>query len=296
MANCVHCGKPAGVFRRYHAECRAKHEFAIRAIPAFFEKALHSSVPADRFDQLLQDAAEASYVSRGQFRSLAIAGIASMAKSATAHDLPTRAQEDRIIEIADAVGLALDAVPEADATLIKANILRDLSAGVIPDRVTVVGPLPADVGRDEDVIWIFNRAKPYRAPRPKGQPARPPALPAISDLPEYYPPASLAEDWSHAKGLIEETAGDLIVTTTQLVMVWNDRTRSYPYRKIAGFRPHPKGFVIARGAADSRIILFMVDDAWFAANLVARMLRLNASSDPGEADTDHEIPLSDDDA
>jgi hypothetical protein len=90
---------------------RAKHEFAIKAIPVFFEKALHSSLPADRFNPLLQDVSVASSAPT-MFRSLAIAGIASMAKSAVAHDLPTRAQEDRMIEISDAIVLAINSVSE----------------------------------------------------------------------------------------------------------------------------------------------------------------------------------------
>ena len=85
----------------------------------------------------------------------------------------------------------------------------------------------------------------------------------------------MGEDGGNASGLVEESAGDLVVTTKQLVMIWGERQRAFPYSKIAGFHARRDGFLITRGAAQDRVVLFMVDDPWFAANLVARLLRLS---------------------
>ncbi len=165
MAKCIHCGRRAGLFRRSHAECRAKYDLAMTMIPAFFEKALNSSLAADRFDELLRNAAAASYITPAQLRSLAISGISAMTEATLADHLVTDAEEERIIEIADAVGLTLDDIPTADDKLIKANVLRELDAGRIPDRVTVVGALPIELEPDESVVCMFKHTKTYRSGR-----------------------------------------------------------------------------------------------------------------------------------
>jgi hypothetical protein len=277
MAKCIHCGKPTGLFRRYHAECRAKYDLAMTMIPAFFEKALNSSLAADRFDELLRNAAAASYVTPPQLRALAIAGIGAMTESTLDDHLLTSAEEERIIEIADAVGLTLDAIPAADDKLIKASVLRELDAGRIPDRVTVMGALPIEFEPDEAVVWIFNQTKTYRSSRSKkDETAEPTPTSPGAHLPLYYSPSTLGEDGGNAARLVEESVGDLVVTTNQLFMIWGDRQRSFPYSKIVGFNARRDGFRITRGAAQDRIVLFAVNDPWFAANLVARLLRLSA--------------------
>lgn len=284
MAKCIHCGKPAGLFRRSHAECRAKHDLALTMIPAFFEKVLNSSLAADRFDELLRNAAAASYITSAQLRSLAISGISTMTEFTLADHLLTEAEQERIIEIADAIGLTLDDIPIADDKLIKANVLRELDAGRIPDRVTVVGALPIELEPDEAVVWIFNQTKTYRSSRSKkDEMAELPPTSPIAHLPLYYPASTLGEDGGNAAGLVEESVGDLVVTTHQLFMIWRERQRSFPYSKIAAFHARRDGFLITRGAAQDRVVLFVVDDPWFAANLVARLLRL---STPAKAEAD----------
>jgi hypothetical protein len=254
-------------------------------IPAFFEKALNSALAADRFDELLRNAASASYITPSQLRSLAVTGIGAMTQSTLADHLLTEAEEERVIEIADAVGLTLDAIPAADDNLIKANVLRELDAGRIPDRVTVVGALPIDLEPDESVVWIFNETKTYRASRSKkDEPVELPTTSPISNLPLYYSPATLGEDGGNAAGLVEESVGDLVVTTKQLFMIWSERQRSFPYSKIAGFHARREGFLITRGATQDRVVLFAVNDPWFAANLIARLLRLNALVKEEQAD------------
>jgi hypothetical protein len=291
MAKCIHCGRPAGLFRRYHAECRAKYDLAMTMIPAFFEKALNSSLAGDRFDELLRNAAAASYIAPAQLRSLAISGIAAMTESTLADHLLTEAEEERIIEIADAVGLTLDAIPKADDKLIKANVLRELDAGRIPDRVTVVGDLPVELAADESVVWIFNQTKIYRSGRSKRrEPARLPSTSPIAHLPLYYSATMLDADGGNPARLVEEAVGDLVVTTNQLLTVWRERQRSIPYAKIVGFRARRDGFLIARGGSQDSVVLFAVDDPWFAANLVARLLRL---SPPAEAETEAEAEQDD---
>src|SRR6185437_16407330 len=159
MSNCTHCGKPAGLFRNHHADCRAQFERATATIPAFFEKLLQSLLPADRFEQLLKEVAATFHIPPDRLRSLSIDGINAMVDSAVSQGLPTFKDEDRILEIATTLGLSAEDIPGLTDRLVKIGILRDLDEGLAPDRVTVVGPMPFELEAGESIIWIFNGVK-----------------------------------------------------------------------------------------------------------------------------------------
>jgi hypothetical protein len=276
MANCVHCGRAAGLFRTYHQNCREQHDLAVKTIPGFFEKALRSSLPAERFDQLLRDAAAGAWIEPDRLRSLSIKGVRKMIDAVLADHLVTAAEEQRVIEIADAVGIPQDAMPDVHGKLVKAAVLRELDAGIIPDRIDVVGPLPLEFEPAETVIWIFNGVKCYRSQRAKdNQPAAPAQTNPVQALPAYYSLSSPDEEPDIDAGLIDEGVGDLVVTTDNLIMVWEDRQRSIPLARVIGFRARSDGVELARGTAQDRVNAFALDDPWFAANLLARLLRKN---------------------
>jgi hypothetical protein len=150
----------------------------------------------------------------------------------------------------------------------------------------VVGALPIELEPEEVVVWIFNQTKTYRSSRSKkDEMVELPTTSPIAHLPLYYSASELGGDGGNAAGLVEESVGDLVVTTNQLFMIWGTRQRSFPYSKIAGFHARRDGFLITRGAAQDRVVLFAVDDPWFAANLVARLLRL---STPAKAEEEAE--------
>jgi hypothetical protein len=294
MPNCMYCGKPAGLFRRYHVECRAQYDRATTTIPLFFEKLLDSVLPADRFQQLLKEVAATFHIGPDRLRTLSIEGINAMLDAALAQHLPTVDDEDRILEIAGALGFAAEDIPGLDDRLVKAGVLRDLEDGDIPDRVTVVGPMPVDLEPDETVVWIFNNIKTYRAPKAKDGPAAP-ASPAVQrDMPAYFSPSSLGPRPVQTEGMVERGAGDLLVTNRNLFIVANNYQRQIHLSRIAALNTYSDGFQIVRATRNDAPMTILVDDPWFAANLIVRLLRLSSDSAPhlevGDAEVVRERP------
>ena len=269
MSNCTHCGKPAGVFRNYRADCRAQFERATATIPAFFEKLLQSLLPADRFKELLREVAATFHIPPDQLRSLSIDGIRAMVDSAVTQRLPTITDEDRILEIATTLGLSAEDISGLTEKLVKIGILRDLDEGAAPDRVTVVGPMPFELEADESIIWIFNGVKVLRGSKAKN------ASPAMNrhDMPDYLPPASVGQDSARFPESAEIGSGDLMITNRHVFIVSDDRHRQIPFSRLAHVATFSDGFQLAR-SADERPLTFLVDDPWFAANLVIRLMRL----------------------
>jgi hypothetical protein len=278
MPNCSYCGKPAGLLRRYHAECRAQFDRAIGTIPLFFEKLLESDLPADRFKQLLREVAERFHIEPKKLRSITIDGINAMVQAALRQRLVTPDEEDRILEIAEAVGLTLSDMPDLEEKLVKVRVLRDLGDGRTPDRIEVVGPMPIDLEPGETIIWIVNGAHSYRQPR-EPAPPRAPSRPQ-HDMPDYFSQASLGQQPAPTDGLISRGDSDLMITDRNLFVVLSERHLKIPLTKVEAFHAYSNGFQIVLARKESRDFIVTVADSWFAANLIVKLIRLSSNAGP----------------
>ena len=258
--------------RRRHRECRERHTRALATIPELFTKALHSSLPAERFGVLLKDAAGASFIKPRDLGSLCVRGISSMIDSVLEERLLTTAEEERISEIKDALGPGIADVTELNEKLIKINMLRELSAGQLPDRVTVVGPMPIELRQHERVIWIFNRVIGFRrrtavAPPPEGTGIVFPAT--EKDL--YCGLRAFINDPIPTDDLLEEATGDLVVTDRNIYFIFGDGQRRIPMAKITALQPHADGIRVTCEQPQGRSRAFKLADPWLAANLIVRL-------------------------
>jgi hypothetical protein len=240
-------------------------------IPELFTKVLHSSLPATRFGELLTTAAGASFIKPRDLASLCVEGISSMIDAVLEERLLTTAEEERINEIKDALSPNLADMTDLDEKLIKISVLRDLKAGQIPDRVTVVGPMPIDLRHHEKVMWIFNRVICFRRHAPAVSPGGITFPATEKDL--YCGFRAFANDPLPMENLREEAAGDLVLTNRNIYFIFGDGQRRIPMIKITALQPHAEGIQVTCEAPD-RSRTFKVDDPWLAANLIVGLMML----------------------
>lgn len=274
MAQCIYCGQPAGFLRRRHAECHERHTRALTMIPELFAKALHSSLPATRFGQMLKEAAAASFIKPRALGALCIGGISRMIDAVLEERLLTAAEEERIKEIKDALGSAID-MANLDEKLIKVSILRELAAGQLPDRVTVAGPMPIELRQHETVVWLFNDVVSFRSRAPV-TPAPPPSgigFPTTNkDL--YCGIRAFANDPLPVNELVEEATGDLMITNRNIYFTFGDGQRRIPMTKITAMQPRADGIQITCEEPQGRSRTFKLDDPWLAANLIVGLVKI----------------------
>jgi hypothetical protein len=236
---------------------------------------LHSSLPATRVGQLLKDAAGASFIKPRDLGALCIKGISSMIDTVLEERLLTAAEEERIAEIKGALGPALADMADLNEKLIKIGILRDLKAGQIPDRVTVVGPMPIDLRPHEHVVWIFNRVVGFR--RPAAVPASDAAggitFPA-TDTDLYCGLRAFDHDPVPRENLVEEATGDLVLTNRNIYFIYGGGKQRIPMAKITALQPHADGIQVTCEQPQGRSRAFKLEDPWMAANLAVGLLTL----------------------
>jgi hypothetical protein len=287
MGRCIYCERPAGFMRKRHAECYERHNRALSMIPELFTKALHSSLPATRFGEMLKEAAGASFIRPRRLGKLCVSGISSMIDTVLKERLLTRAEEERIAEIKEALGPGIANVSDLNEKMIKIDMLREINEGRLPDRVTVVGPMPIELRRHEHVIWIFNCVVCYRARAPITAPEKPAIVFPATNTDLYCGMAVLKDDPLPTANLTEEATGDLVVTNRNVYFIFGDGSRRIPMAKITALHPYSDGITITCEQPQNRSRAFKLDDPWLAANLVVGLVRLvqnNSSELPETTD------------
>jgi hypothetical protein len=244
-------------------------------IPDLFSKALHSSLPAARFGEMLKEAAGASFIKPRDLGALCVSGISSMIDAVLEERLLTAAEDERITEIKDALGPGIADVSDLNEKLIKISMLRELNAGQLPDRVTVVGPMPIELRGHERVIWIFNRVICFRR---RAAVTTPPQGAGIvfpaTDKDLYCGLRAFINDPMPMDVLVEEATGDLVLTDRNIYFIFGDGQRRIPMAKITALQPHADGIQVTCEQPQGRSRAFKLGDPWLAANLTIRLMML----------------------
>ncbi len=264
---CAHCGKPAGLLHRYHAQCRERHDSAIAMVPTFFTKILASQLPADRFSQLLSDLVQSAHLKPNEFKSMCVVGFGTMIDNVLRQRLLSSAEERRILELKAALALNAADIIEVEDKLLKAGILRDLVERKNSDRVAVSGPMPIKLLPNENVLWIFNRVRCYRPPPEDDGSGVLVSVAAVDAV--YMPTASLGTDFASKRSDLEDGSGDLVVTNLNLYFLSEGKFRRIPLVKMTALHSYRDGIKVTRGVPEQKTRIFVLDDPWFASNLVA---------------------------
>lgn len=271
MAKCTYCGEWTGVFGNEHAECRARHERAVSLIPGFFGKLMDSPTPPDKFVELLQQAAKASFIDQGRLRDISKASMDTIIDWILTERCATVAEARRLVDIADALEKAFPGGLDLNETVTKVLMLAELAAGHVPDYVSIGGQVPIEFGPGESGLWIFNQVNAWWTDPTKESGAikfernketagvyvvRKPA-----DLPHLQAPEG------------KPRRGDLLMTNRKMYFVRNEaKYVAVPIAQIFSLTPYADGISLIYNPRKPRAALFHVDDPWFAVNLVAGLV------------------------
>jgi hypothetical protein len=265
MANCVLCGRAVGFPRKQHRECRDARKRAIEAIPALVEKSIASSIETSRFHALLTEAAETSFVSASELKQTIVKALRQTATRILLERLISVDEDLRISEIMEAFDTNFD--DELFELLVKADVLRALEAGKMPDRVRVKGGMPISLAKNETVIWIFNHAAARRR-RYKGS-----AIAKQRRNIAAYSTRTPVKTRLPRRWTIRKIPSDLVVTNQNLYFLSGTAApRQLPISRIIDLQCYKTGLSLFSGRKGQGVINFItLDDPWFAANLIGSL-------------------------
>jgi hypothetical protein len=271
MGRCIYCGQPARLFRNQHNACKEQHDHALARIPDFLPKFLKSDLPPDRFCQLLQEGARASFITKSELSNAISRGILDAIASACGERILNAEELERFSNVADALTPLLSGNKEAEEKLLKVDVLMQLSEKRVPDVVKIEGDMPIDLRGGERVVWIFNNVALYRDQVDEVAPEQLPGVLISLDRSDYVRPSALMR--MNCDKLRKEARGDLVTTNQSLFFVQAaDQMTRLSFARISSLRAFSDHLEIISSAGKRRV--FTVEDAWFAANLWAGLIRL----------------------
>jgi hypothetical protein len=157
--DCIYCGKPAGWFRRSHAECRARHEVGRQQLSKLFQGCLRASTPADQLARDARAIADAHFLAAEECHSLAVAGFQGAVEEALDDRLLSKEEEGKLDALMSALVLSKVDIGACAERLVKAKILRDLDDGVVKTRLEGQGLSTVNLQKNEVVVWTFENVE-----------------------------------------------------------------------------------------------------------------------------------------
>jgi hypothetical protein len=287
MAACRFCGLSAGLFRRAHSKCRARHDIARAKIPEFFAHAMSSPIPLARFKELADELAKSSFIGPSQLLALGISGITAGLNGVIQERLVTEAEETRINELRAAFSIGAEEFSGIEDRLLKIAILRDLQAGLAPDRVELPDELPIRLGQKDKVLWIFNHVANYPVPQGRQTRASAPRMSADASV-RYHAPETERRLRTGETAVI--WSGDLLVATRGVYLISPDGIDPIPAARITSFDLYSDGIHIDFRNSGSQTRIVLLDDPWFAANLIEYIVRRVQTPRSARLDSEEQPP------
>jgi hypothetical protein len=275
MGVCIYCGEEAGFLRRQHDECWQRRDTATTEIPQLFVQAMDGPLDAARFKVDAEEMARTGHLNGDEFRQVVVSGLTAALEKVLDDHVITRDENGRIEALAAQFGVAADDLPpEVQHRFVKANILRDIDEGRIPNRVAVDGIATPNLTRGEVIVWVFNPATLFvtRSRTKYVGGSRGVSVQLTKNV--YYRVGAAKGEPVSTDYLAQEGVGGLFITNRNVTFIGPGKGMKLPFRKILSVQLYGDGIEVLRDGVNAKPSVFTIDDPPFAANLIARLSQL----------------------
>ena len=270
MGKCDLCGQSAGLLRGRHKECQAKHDAGLRDLR---EVASQRIASGDRLESLpddLEKIARPAFITDTQIRNAVVAVWEQALDGFLDDDVLSEEEEGRLTAFAKAAGLEQEALNGSGAfdRMVKAALLRELSRGKLPQPQHIVGYVPFNFMKSEQLVWLFQDVKYYEERTRREFRGGHQGVSIRVTKGVYYRTGSFRGHPVETTRMEHLDTGLLGVTTKHLYFSGSRKKFRVKFDKIVEFDPYDDGIGIQRDAASARPQVFVTGDGWFTMNLV----------------------------
>ena len=247
--DCFYCGKPVARFSlgwllRSHAECRALHKAGQQQLSRLIQDYIRGNTPSDQLGRKVRTIAKTHFLAADECKALAIAGVNVALHE---HQL-SKEEEQKLSSLMSEFGLSQTDIGDYAERLVKVRILRDLDDGTVKQRVQIKGVSGVNL-RNEVVLWVFNNVK----------------------LHEYKSPPWADKQDSNTQVLVWQDEGFTLITDKNVYFSGSAKNMRIPLPKIVSVQDRSDGIELTREAANPKPLIFVLDDPWFARNLILKL-------------------------
>jgi len=276
VGTCKYCGHPVGFLRSAHPECKDRRQKADAAITSYVTQVIMTGGDLVAAEGHIAAVAKESFVPKQELGQLIVSGWETALDRFLDDGLLDEPEEHRLMNVARHFRLAQEQLDQSGAfsKIVKAATLRDLATGVIPNRITSTTPLPVNLQKGEQVVWLFrdtdyleDKIRREYVGRSQGV-----SLRVMKGV--YYRVGGFRGRPVEHTERVKVDRGLFVVTNKNIYFAGPAKSLRIPYSKIVSFEPYSNGIGIMRDATNAKAQLFLTQDGWFTYNLVSNLSQL----------------------
>ena len=193
--------------------------------------------------------------------------------------------EDRVVSLEEEAALAqytshFDLTQEeldrngAQTTLVQADVIRDITQGIVPQRQTTLGRVPFNLMKPETLVWVIQDVDYLETVvrRERRGSSHGVSIRVARGL--YYSPRQFRSRPIEWEETVHQDTGLLGITTKHIYFAGTRKKFRVRYDRIVSFDPYDDGFGVMREAQSAKPQTFRTGDGWFPYNLAVNLSQM----------------------
>ena len=156
-------------------------------------------------------------------------------------------------------------------SMIQSAVIREAAEGIIPDRLGDIPPVPFNLMKSEQLVWLIDDVDYYEVKTRRERRGSSHGLSIRVAKGLYYRPSTFKSRPIEWEETVHEDTGLLGVTSKHIYFHGPRKRFRIRYDRIVSFEPYSDGIGVMRDAQTARPQTFHTGDGWFIYNLVTNL-------------------------
>ena len=273
MADCIYCGQPAGVLKKFHKECRtanveARSNISVAIERSWFDPGLSSSIK-----EVIDTLARRGHVQQPQVDELVDQGVVTLVDTALADRVLTADEESQLGAILDGLGVDLDRLQEIGVaeSLTKALFLRDLENEILKSRFRYEGDLPIVLGKKEQLLWVFQDVDLLEYKTTSRSVGRSHGVSIRIARGVYYRVGAFKGNRINETSLVHTDSGNCFLSESNWYFSGSVRKLRIPLKSVLSVEGYADGIEISVTATSTKPRIFRLSDPEFTGTALTKL-------------------------
>jgi len=265
--------KPAGFLRSVHPECQERHNAGKTEILSMVREAAKKNSALVQLKAAIERIADENFLDTSAVRALMSEGYAQAVEDVLADGLLSDADEHNLVALEEEFKLTQVELDHKGAytKVMQAHVLRELAEGKLPNKFSLIGNLPFNMQRGEQLVWLFQKVSYYEMRTRRHIEGRSSGVSIRLARGVYYRTGGFSGHPVETTVNEYKATGVLAFTTKHVYFASPEKSFRIPYSKIVAFTPYSDGIGLQRDAQSAKPQTFVLGDGWFVYNLAVNL-------------------------
>ncbi|UCF30241.1 MAG: hypothetical protein JSV26_09225 [bacterium] len=275
MGKCTYCGNSAGLFRRFHSECRDSFEKGLSRMTEKVADTIEKGTDLNDLISSLREICLEHRVPETSIKDKLIEGWGRALDRFLDDSLLTEEEEGRLSAFKSHFDLSDDDLDPSGALTkaAQAAALRDIVRGVMPHRPETGERIPFTLKRGEEIVWLFPDVHYYVQKTDLEYLGGSSTIGVRVADGVYFHPGAFRGKPLKTDETVHLGSGTMGVATKHLYFTGERITFRIPYRKIICCDQHEDGLCVTRYGPSAKPQIFRNGEGWFVYNLVRNIAK-----------------------